>query len=120
MRVILTTAFYFAGGLLAYPFAHVAIGIANRRLPTVARTLFAAAMLTGFTLCATAAVLALDYRIYYSQWHAAAFSKIWIYQQIFTALGSTYQYLVIGSRLYWPVGILALAVSSVLLARKPS
>ncbi|MEL6751667.1 MAG: hypothetical protein AAFO70_06265, partial [Pseudomonadota bacterium] len=57
--------------------------------------------LTAFTIAAVAigvlaAIYALQYRIYFSQWHAASFSITWIYQTIFTTLGSIYLFLSTG------------------------
>ena len=57
---------------------------------------------------------------YYAAWHAAPLSRTWIYQQIFTFLGSTYQYVVIGTRLYWPLGPVFLLLTSWWLSRKTS
>ncbi len=119
-HVALIVAYYFAGGFLAYVAAWPFVSWAAARLSALQRFGFAAILLTGFTLAATASVLALDYRAYYSEWHAAIFSRIWFYQQIFTALGSTYQYLVIGSRLYWPLAPVFLLATSWWLSRKAS
>ena len=65
-------------------------------------------------------MLALQYRAYYAQWHDPAFSRIWFWQQFYTALGSTYQYAVIGIRLYWPAGPPLLVVTSWWLSGRPS
>ncbi|MCI5075445.1 hypothetical protein [Oricola sp.] len=119
-RVFALLAVYFAGGfagcLLAWPFI---LWVRNRSSLTVS-IVFAAFALTGFTLASTAAVLALDYRAYYAQWHSEVLSKVWLYQQVFTALGSTYQFAVIGIRLYWPLGVVALVPASWWLARRTS
>lgn len=119
-HVALIAAYYLAGGFLAYVAAWPFVSWAASRLSAPLRFGFAAILLTGFTLASTASVLALDYRIYYSQWHAAMFTKTWFYQQVFTALGSTYQYLVIGSRLYWPLAPVFLLATSWWLSRKAS
>ncbi|MFZ2101468.1 MAG: hypothetical protein WAU86_12980 [Oricola sp.] len=119
-HVALILAFYFAGAFLAYVPVRLIVSWANRRLPASLRFLFALIMLAGGTLAGTAFVLALDYRAYYAAWHASAFSRIWFYQQFYTLLGSTFQYLVIGTRLYWPLGVLFLIVASWRLGRKAS
>lgn len=113
-------AYYMTGGFIGYVAAWPFISWAAPRFSAAQRFVFAAVLLTGFTLAATASVLALDYRVYYSVWHAAIFSRDWFYQQIFTALGSTYQYLVIGSRLYWPFAPVFLLVTSWWLSREAS
>jgi len=103
-RVMTIMAVYFAGGAIGYLFAFpVARWFAKRVSPPLPLIL-AVLALGGFTLAATAGILALNYRAYYAEWHEAVFSIDWFYQQIFTVLGSTYQYLVIGVRLYWPLG----------------
>ena len=119
-HVALIVAYYLAGGFLAYVAAWPFVSWAVSRFSAPQRFGFTAILLTGFTLAATASVLALDYRIYYSEWHAAIFSRTWFYQQVFTALGSTYQYLVIGSRLYWPLAPVFLLATSWWLSRKAS
>lgn len=103
-RVMTILAIYFAGGAIGYLFAMPVTHWLGKRIPPRLRLLCAVLALGGFTLAATAGILALNYRAYYAQWHEAALSHDWFYQQFFTALASTYQYLVIGIRLYWPLG----------------
>ncbi len=71
------------------------------------RTLLLAVLVVMAMAGATGALVILDYRMYYSQWHAPAFSRIWIWQQVFTSLGALYQYAVMGTR-YYGVGVLLL------------
>lgn len=54
----------------------------------------------AFGLAATIALLVLEHRIYYSQWHGPILSRLWLWQQFFTALGVTAQYGVMGIRYY--------------------
>ena len=68
--------------------------------------------LTAFTIAAVAigalaTIYALQYRIYFSQWHAASFSITWAYQTVFTALGSVYLFLSTGLVLLVPWTVLA-------------
>lgn len=113
-------AVYFSGGLIGCLLAWPFIVFVGNRVSMPVATVFAAFMLTGLTLGATAGVLALDYRAYYAQWHDDILSKIWLYQQFYTALGSTYQFAVIGIRLYWPIGVLCIIPASLWLARRTS
>jgi len=113
-------AIYFTGAYIAFALARPFLGFANRYLAFRWRFALAVLVLAGLTLGATAGVLALDYRAYYSEWHDNFFSIVWFYQQAYTVLGSTYQYLVIGTRLYWPLGPVFLLVTSWWLARKAS
>ncbi len=101
-----------AGALLAWPSAlflarFAAIG---RR----AETRFAAYLffLSLGTIGMTALLFALDYREFYSQWHAPIGTRTWFFQFAFTTLIAFYQFLVMGLRLYLPVGgVILLGVS---------
>ena len=50
------------------------------------------------SLAVTMALLVLEHRIYYSQWHGPVLSRVWLWQQFFTALGAVAQYGVMGIR----------------------
>lgn len=113
-------AIYFVGACIAYAFARLFLHFANRNLAMPWRFLLALFVLAGLTLGATAGILALDYRAYYAEWHDSFLSVTWFYQQAYTVLGSTYQYLVIGTRLYWPLGPVFLVLTSWWLARRAS
>lgn len=119
-QVIEIVAIYGAGGLIGYLFAHVPLMWLVRRRAFPWNLLIAACALTLFTLGATAGVLAVEYRDYYAQWHGHPLSVVWFYQQFYTALGSTYQYAVIGTRLYWPLGPVFLVAMSWWLTRRAS
>lgn len=93
-----------AGALLAWPPAlflarFAAIG---RRVETrFAAYLF---FLSLGTIGMTALLFALDYREFYAQWHAPIGTTTWLFQFAFTTLIAFYQFLVMGLRLYLPVG----------------
>lgn len=74
--------------------------------------------LVSSTLIFTSLIFALQYRIFYAQWHEPAFSRIWFFQQLFTSLGAAYQFAVLGSRLYLPAGPLFLLAASYALLRR--
>ena len=109
---------FFLGGLIAWPFALV-LGrfFAQGR---ASETRFAAFFLclTVCTIAATAFLFALDYRSFYARWHAPAGTLTWLYQFGFTSAGAVYQFIVMGIRLYLPVGFAVLAAASFWLARK--
>jgi hypothetical protein len=108
---------YFAGGLAAWPIAlPVARAISRRRS---GETRFAAhfTLLSLGTIAMTAFLFAMDYRQFYSQWHAPFGTRIWAYQFVFTTAGAAYQFLVMGLRLYLPVGLPVLAGASLWLSR---
>ena len=106
------------GGALAFPFAlYTARLFALGRSREVA---FAAAFLAFaiVTIGATALIFAFYYRSYYAQWHAAAFTVTWTFQLVFTLGGAVAQFAVLGTRLYFPLGFLALAAISAWFAVK--
>ncbi len=71
-----------------------------------------------FTLAVAAALFALEYRIFYAQWHAPTFSRIWFFQQLFTSLGAIYQFVVLGLGLYFPFAALPLVPAGAMLCRR--
>lgn len=107
------------GGAIAFPLGlYIARFIALGRR---AETAFAAAFLSFslVTVAVTSGLYALQYRGYYAQWHADAFSITWIFQLIFTTLSSLYQFAVLGVRMYIPIGFAALVLASLWFARQP-
>ena len=114
----LVLALFFAGGLLGWAVALPLMRPFMRRWSAERRFAAALLVLTCLTIVATAGLFALQYRIFYAQWHAAFGSRIWVYQFVFTTAGAVYQFLVMGLRLYLPVGLLLLIGASLLLARR--
>jgi hypothetical protein len=108
---------FFAGGLLAWIVVLPMARLLTRRRS--AETRFAAhfALLSLGTIAATAFLFAMDYRLFYAQWHQPFGTRIWAYQFVFTSAGAAYQFLVMGLRLYLPVGLPILAGASLWLAR---
>jgi len=110
---------YSAGGALAFPSGIVLARI----LAHGARgeTAFAAAFvaLTLTTLAMTAGLFGLQYRVYYAQWHVEALTWIWFKQLLYTMAAAAYQFGVLGLRLYFPFGFIALLAASLWFARQP-
>ena len=107
-----------AGGALAFP-----VGLFAAQLVSVGRHWEVALAATfvcllAATIAVTGGLFALQYRSYYSEWHAPAFSLTWAFQFVFTMLTALYQFVVLGIRLYFPVGFVALALASVWFARQ--
>jgi hypothetical protein len=107
---------FFCGGVVSWPFA-LLLG----RFGAIGRgreTRFAAFFLclTLCTIVATAVLFALDYRIFYARWHAPFGTGTWVYQFTFTSASAIYQFVVMGIRLYLPLGFAALALTSLWLA----
>ncbi len=109
---------FFAGGLIAWPLALFCIRFCSLGRP--AETWFAASILflSVGTVAITAAIFALQYRIYYAQWHGDAFTKIWLIQLVFTTAAAVYQFAVMGLRLYLPLGAVILFATALLIARR--
>lgn len=82
------------------------------------KTLLMALAIICATAAVTALVLGLEYRLYFSQWHAQPFSRMWIWQQVFTFAGSTYQYVVLSPHYYGSAGLVVIFMSSILASRK--
>lgn len=112
-RTIRTVTGLFAiGGLIAFPFGLILARFLSHRRRR--QTAFAAALLSlaAMTALATGGLYALDYRAYYAEWHAETLSLTWVFQFIYTVAAALYQFAVLGLRLFFPVGFLALLIAS--------
>jgi hypothetical protein len=101
-----------AGGALSFPLGlFLARFLSEGRRPDVS---FAAALLcfAAATAAVTATLYAIQYRSYYSAWHAEAFTITWVFQLVFTTLAALYQFAVLGVRLFFPFGFLALLAAA--------
>jgi hypothetical protein len=107
------------GAAIAFP-----VGLTVARFVSLGRsaqTAFAAAFLalSLATVSATAALFALQYRQYYATWHADFLTVTWGFQFVFTALTALVQFAVLGTRLFFPVGFMALFLASLWFVRQP-
>ncbi|WP_376741447.1 hypothetical protein [Sinorhizobium psoraleae] len=108
---------YSLGGLLAWPPSLFAARFsAHGRAVETRFAAFLLCLIAG-TVGTTACLFAFDYRIFYAQWHADTGTRTWLLQFLFTSLAALYQFLVLGVRLYLPLGIVALVAASLWLAR---
>lgn len=64
----------------------------------------AALGLAAATVFFTAAFFALQYRVFYAQWHAPVLSRAWMLQFAFTSASAFYQFAILALRLYLPLG----------------
>lgn len=117
-KIRVVAVFYALGGALAFPF-----GLFLARLVSAGmrrETAFAAMLLSlaVATMAVTAGLFSLQYRSYYAQWHADAFTRIWFLQFVFTVAAALYQFAVLGLRLYFPIGFVALLAVSAWFARR--
>ncbi len=111
-------AIYFVGGLFSWPFALffarlVAIGAS-------APIRYGAALfsLAGCTLAMTAFVFSQQFRLKFSAWHEPIYTNTGMHQFVETTLSGVYQFAVVGSRLYFPVGIVCLFLAALWLGRR--
>lgn len=105
------------GGLIAWPLSlFTARYLAQDRAFETRLAAFLLFLIAG-TVGVTAVLFFLNYRMFYAQWHAAAGSPTWFFQLLFTSLVALYQFLVLGVRLYLPLGAVALVLVSLWLAR---
>ena len=112
------TLVYFFGGALAWPVLVPLARRFTRRRPISARfAAFFLALSIG-TVAMTAFLFAMDYRWFYSRWHAPFGSLIWTFQFLFTGASAVYQFAVLGLILFLPLGLLCLIVVSAYLARQ--
>jgi hypothetical protein len=107
---------YFAGGLAAWPVVLPLAHLLARHRTVETRFAACFALLGIGTIAMTVFLFAMDYRQFYAQWHQPFGTRIWLLQFLFTSAGATYQFLVMGLRLYLPVGLPVLAGVSLWLA----
>ena len=117
-RIRFVALLFGLGGVLAFP-----VGLTLARLVSRGRdweTAFAAAFVSflAATLAFTGGLFALQYRSYYAEWHAPAFTLTWAFEFAFTMLTALYQFVVLGVRLYFPLGFAALVGVSIWFARQ--
>ena len=108
---------FFAGGLFAWPFIVPAARLLSRNGSIETRFAACFALLALGTIAMTAFLFAMDYRIFYAQWHHPILSSMGIRQFIGTSASGVYQFAVMGLGLYLPVGLPVLAGVSLWLAK---
>ena len=74
--------------------------------------------LSSGTLGFMLALLYLQYRRFYAQWHDPFLTKTWVIQQIETVLGAGYQYLVLGLPHLLPIAFPLLVLTSFAVAKR--
>ncbi len=95
------------GGLAAFVPAMTLANLLGRKRGErrFAATFFS---LSVATIGITAMLYALHFRYYFSQWHADPFTVRWAFEFAFTIAAALYQFAVLGMRLYFPLGLIAL------------
>ncbi|MCZ7864775.1 hypothetical protein [Agrobacterium salinitolerans] len=108
---------FFVGGFFGWLLALAALRFLPASTSRPSRFAAACLAIVFFTLAVAAALFAFEYRIFYAQWHAPAFSRIWFFQQLFTSLGAVYQFAILGLGLYFPFSIVPLLAAGAILCR---
>lgn len=108
---------FFAGGLFAWPFIVPTTRLLSRYGRIETRFAACFALLALGTIAMTAFLFAMDYRLFYSQWHHPILSAKGIRQFVGTSASGVYQFAVMGLGLYLPIGLPVLAGVSLWLAK---
>ncbi|MGR6469267.1 hypothetical protein [Rhizobium sp. PAMB 3182] len=109
---------FFLGALPGWITAIILCQPALARLGKMAGLAAAFVVLCGSTIAWTAFAFAMQYRLFYAHWHDPLTTVRGLYQFSFTTVAAVYQFLVLGTPLYLPAGILCLAAASLLIARR--
>lgn len=109
---------YGLGGMFSWPFMlpFARFFARGRRLETRFAAFFVA--LAGGTVAMTAFLFAMDYRVFYSRWHAPFGTIVWVFQFVFTSANAVYQFAVLGLDLFLPAGLVCLIATSLFLAKR--
>jgi hypothetical protein len=107
------------GAFIAFPLARYALTFVPERWQKGQRFAAAFLVLGITTLGFTALLIAFDFLGYYAQWHDDHLSRRRFFETVMTILSACYQFLVLGLRLFLPLGFVALiAVSSFFALRR--
>ena len=118
IKIRVVALLFAAGATLAF-----APGLFAARLLSLGRSgevAFAAAFtcLLVSTIGFTGLLFGLQYRLYYSDWHEPVTTHLGLVEFVFTIAVGVYQFLVLGVRLYFPLGLVTLLLFSLWFARQ--
>lgn len=110
--MIVTNAFaiagvYFYGGSLAFAPGYWLARLVLGRRGRFVRLIGGALVIALTVHLATSAIFALQYRVFYSHWHADFPDIIWFFQLGFTSIGAAYMFTAGGLIFYWPLSLIA-------------
>lgn len=97
-----------AGALVAYPVARFMLCLVPDRWRQGQRFAAAFILFGAATVGFTALFFALDFLAYFAEWHDDHLSIQRAFQTLFTVMSAFYQFLVLGLRLFLPIGMIAL------------
>lgn len=107
----------FATSMIGYILAMLAVRIFVRKKSFETRFAGYFFFLIIMTIGCNVVFYSLDYWHFYTQWHAPFLSKTWVYQFMYTNAGAFYQFAVLGLKLYLPLGLVFLTITSFLKAK---
>lgn len=116
-RIAAVVALFFFCGLATFPLAIWPASWLARQWTPERRFALAFLALASVTIGLTALCYAIQYRLYYSEWHDYPFTVRWVFEVGFTTLAAMYQFAVMGMPLYFPIGFIALTVTALWFAR---
>ncbi|HEY4191027.1 MAG TPA: hypothetical protein VGM46_00130 [Mesorhizobium sp.] len=118
-KIWTVTLLFGLGGLAAFPAALFFARLATGRRG--GETAFSAAFvaLIVFTIVITSACFSLQHRLYNAESHSLSFSPIWVLEFALTIVGALAQFVLLGTRLYFPIGFIALFIAGLWFARLP-
>lgn len=105
-------AIFFAGGLLGYMTSRFLLAWLPEGWQPTRRFASAFILIGAATIGITAFIFALQFRAYFAQWHDDEWSRRYMFETVFTILSAMYQFLVLGLRLYMPLGLIGLLAVS--------
>jgi hypothetical protein len=106
VRPLAVVSLYFYGGALGFAPGLLLASLLFARSGTFVRLAGGTIVMMLATHTATAGIFALQYRVFYSHWHATFPNIIWFFQLAFTSAGAVYQYSVDSIYYYWPFTVL--------------
>lgn len=111
------TVLFAVGGLIAFlPAATLARMARRKRIEARFAAWFLT--LTISTILCTGFAYALHFRFSAAHHHSSVFSLGWAVETGFTIAAAFYQFLVLGIRLYFPIGFAALLVAAIWMAKR--
>jgi hypothetical protein len=116
-RIISVAVLYAVGAAIAFPVALFLARFVSYRRPAEAAFAAMFLALALSTVGITALIFAFDYRSYYAEWHEDFGTITWVFQLVFTTAAAVIQFAVLGVRLFFPAGFVALFVASLWFAR---
>lgn len=117
-RVTAILATFALGGALAFPPALALTRLIARNRGGEQRFATAFAVFGLASVLGVAFVFFMHYRLYYARWHEPFPSVVWAFQFVFTGAAAVYQFAVLGLRMFFPVGLVALLLVSLWQARQ--